>query len=134
MLFSKYPIPKVIFRVVEYKLLNETYDVVVVIHNDPDPNIPQTERICPTYAYVKGWYKINNAEDLKAPGLSYTCELTKEVYEKLGIDRGITVEDVKALNLHEFPMFHFSGEIVYEDVLQKIYKELERIQKSEIVD
>lgn len=126
-LFSKYPIPKVIYRVVEYRLGNETYDVLVVIHNDLDVNIPESERICTTP--VEGWDEIDEAAKYTEPGLSYTCKLTEVAYERLGIGRKVELKGVKELKLNEFPTLDSNGDFVLENVVQKIYKELERIKQ-----
>ncbi|XP_065225239.1 uncharacterized protein LOC135849029 [Planococcus citri] len=127
-LFKQYPVPEIIFRRVEYRLKDEIYAAVIVIHNAVHYKLPP-KRIC--IKNLHGWEDISNI-GAEIPGKTYVCRLTKKIYEKLGINVA-TLPKIKDLRLDQLPHVKDKiGTVGYADVSLIVREEFKRIKDPDM--
>lgn len=85
-LMKLFPVPKVLFRIVEFHYNNQVADAAIIIHNDNE--VPDEDRICPNPQ--EGWEQITNDPSTSGiPGLTYACKMTQQVVNNLDINRTV---------------------------------------------
>lgn len=84
---KKFPVPKVLFRIVEYRYNGQIANSVIIIHND-EGAVAANSRICTTPQ--EGWQDITNDPSTSGiPGLTYACKMSQQVANRLAMNRSI---------------------------------------------
>lgn len=77
-------------------------NAIVVIHNILG-SVRQEERICPTESELQGWHGLGQGKVFQRfihpTGLTYTCPVTSETIQKLGMEYEKT--SIGSFNLNE---------------------------------
>ncbi|XP_065223880.1 uncharacterized protein LOC135848035 [Planococcus citri] len=128
-IFRKYPIPKFMYRIVEW--INggdETivYKVIVVIHNDPK-SINKEDRICSNSDQVPGWNDIKSSDTATITGTSYTCPYRGErTLSKMGLHPNFSWE---SFSVEHFPTIDDSdGHFSYSKIGDQVRDEFNRLK------
>ncbi|KAL6956287.1 hypothetical protein U1Q18_051399 [Sarracenia purpurea var. burkii] len=123
-LFRKYPVPELIYRIVEWRHLSHEYKRVVVIHNDPNP-VQNKDRICRDP--IGSWNVMNETPntDSEIEPSYYTCPVSPDVIRRLQLNVQKPSEDLDLKNFPEIDTTVKEG-IRFVDVTQKIRDELDR--------
>lgn len=134
---QKVPTPKVIYKIVRYKLPkckpkpNEKickYSVIFVIHNDPNFKPNSEDRLCPAngedITTKWGWNaltKDSNGNDYKNV---YVCpndtETLRKIYGRFSLDKPKTT--IGNLDLTKFPVLKEDRTVGDEDITAKVDK------------
>ncbi|XP_065225024.1 uncharacterized protein LOC135848877 [Planococcus citri] len=129
--FLQFAIPKIIFRVVNYKTEGITYQVFIIIHNDTNP-IQETDRVCSRDPELKSWKVIENKDT--SSGTAYACELTSDMVDKLEFyynNDYYNTGEPSILKLDKFPEFDpTKKEIVERNVVEDISKRIDFIKTN----
>lgn len=139
-------IPLIFYKIVEYEVIKlpprpdetDNYFAVIVIHNDFASDTEQ--KICEENDIIEGWEDIQNNDSQS--GLTYVCELKKDVALKLNVYGGnlamLDPDDELPLRLDEFPTFDaVQRKYLYEDKRPEIknkIKELFEKKEDEVID
>lgn len=110
MIKNTIPVPKIIYKNVEYRLKNclleETscwYSAVIVINNEPDLLKSKDEKLCPKDVTTDwGWEEITKDFEGNQFEKIYVCENDTSVQKKLSIGLGSREKVAGGLNLSNF--------------------------------
>ncbi|XP_065200531.1 uncharacterized protein LOC135831749 [Planococcus citri] len=128
---QQFLIPKIIYRVVRGSWYYDQFDAVIVIHNEVD-NVTDSERLCSNDTMISGWDTIRN--DDPRTGLTYVCQLTEELEEKLGIWRCFRYNPVEPIRLDaipysEHPEWDYTFPIEDNDIRRSVDQVFEAIMR-----
>ncbi|XP_065222681.1 uncharacterized protein LOC135847173 [Planococcus citri] len=124
--FNKYPIPEIMYRIVEWIDKKIIYKVIVVIHNDPN-SIKENYRICSKSEQVPGWNYIKSSDTTTITGTSYTCRYSeKNTLLNMGLHPDYSWE---SFSVENFPTINASdGQIFFKDISDKVRDEFNRLK------
>ncbi|XP_065200541.1 uncharacterized protein LOC135831752 isoform X2 [Planococcus citri] len=126
---QQFLIPNLIFRVVQGAWYEDTYVAVVVIHNKAD-YVADSERLCSNDTMISGWDTIQN--DDPRTGLTYVCQVTDRLEEKLGIRRCFRYHPVEPIELDaipfsENPRWDYTYPTLDYDVRSEVNEDFEKL-------
>lgn len=93
------PVPKLFYRII-YCGVCIFEKAAIIIHNDPE--VPDSDRVCPETVELEGWEAIRNTH--RKSGLTYVCRVTKKIEDILGSKSCKEAEfrDYGGINLNHF--------------------------------